>query len=205
MAKELRDVAGFILAGGESTRLGQDKALMEVGGEPLVIRAARLLDRVIGAPIVIAPPGRFAGIDLRVMPDDERGLGPLGGIATALRVTDAAWNLVIGCDLPHLTPDWLEYLVRRASNSPADVLWPQNERGPEPLCAMYHKRCERTVTAALSRGVRKVTDGFAGLRIETISRPEWKPFDPEGLLFKNMNSPEDYAEAERKLGREGVI
>ncbi len=199
-----KHVAAFILAGGASARLGRDKALVEFDGVPLIVRAARLLDSLTGVSTVIGPPVRFAGLRLRVVPDDEPGLGPLGGIATALRVSKEPWNLVIGCDLPYLTPDWLAYLIGRASGSRVDVLWPQSERGPEPLCAMYHSRCEGAVATALARGVRKVTDGFAGLQIEMITCSEWKAFDPEGLLFKNMNLPEDYEEAQSRLRREGT-
>jgi molybdopterin-guanine dinucleotide biosynthesis protein A len=74
-----------------------------------------------------------------------------------------------------------------------------NERGAEPLCAMYHKRGESAIRAALDRGVRKVTDGLTDVRIKFIEPREWKGFDSEGLLFKNMNSPADYEEAKSRL------
>ena len=72
-------------------------------------------------------------------------------------------------------------------------------QGAEPLCAMYNKSCEAAIWLALDRGVRKVTGGLAHARIEYLEPDKWKVFDREGLLFKNMNSAEDYEEARIKL------
>jgi molybdenum cofactor guanylyltransferase len=194
-------VAGYILAGGESSRMGWPKALLEIGGQPLVVRTARLLECVVGPPTVIGRPAEYQALGLRVIDDDWPGAGPLGAIATVLRTSAVPWNLILACDLPYLTRDWLEFLVRRGFQSVADAVLPMNLLGAEPLCAMYHKRAESRVQAALGSGIRKVTEGLRQLVVESIEPPEWKAFDSEGLLFKNMNSPEDYEEAKRKLDR----
>lgn len=194
--------AGFILAGGESARMGHDKALLELGGEPIILRIARLVAGVVKADAVVI--GRAALCDrlsLTVVEDDWPGAGPLGGIATALRVSKAEWNLVVACDLPYLTRPWLNFLLARARRTGSDAVMPINFNGAEPLCAMYHKHCEATLHSALKNGIRKVTDGLAGLRLESIGPAEWRPFDPEGFLFKNMNSPADYEEARLRFGQ----
>jgi molybdopterin-guanine dinucleotide biosynthesis protein A len=193
-------IASFILAGGVSSRMKRDKALLEIGGSPLLIRTARLLESVGGVPSVIGDPAAYASFGMPVIADDLPGAGPLGGIATALRASGAAWNLVVACDLPYLTREWLDFLVARATASAADAVLPMTARGAEPLCAMYHKRGEPAIRAALESGVRKVTDGLQNIRVETIAPAEWKPFDSEGLLFKNMNLPRDYQEAAARLG-----
>jgi molybdopterin-guanine dinucleotide biosynthesis protein A len=191
-------IGGFILAGGESSRMGRDKALLELNGAPLVVRAARLIESVAGTPTIVGVPERLDGLGFAVIPDDWPSAGPLGGIATALCAANSAWNLIIACDLPYLTKAWLEHIIARALASSADAVLPMNERGAEPLCAMYQKKCERAIRTALERGTRKVTDGLAGLRVESIAPSEWKAFDSDGLLFKNMNSPADYEEAKAK-------
>ena len=196
-------IGAFILAGGESTRMGRDKALLELDGAPLILRVARLVESVAGTPVVVGAPERFTALSLRVVADDWPVAGPLGGIATALRVSSARWNLIVACDLPYLTKAWLESLVGRALLSDADAVLPMNERGAEPLCAMYQSRGGPAIRAALERGTRKVTDGLAGLRVENIEPAEWKAFDSEGLLFKNMNSPADYEEAKARLDGSG--
>jgi molybdopterin-guanine dinucleotide biosynthesis protein A len=192
IATKFQNVHGFILSGGSSSRMGSDKALLEWNGQPLILRAARLLDPLVACVTVIGDPARYAALGLAVVPDDVPGLGPLGGIATALRISTTPWNLIVACDLPYLTAAWLEFLISRALASRADALLPESERGPEPLCAVYHARCAPVISAALERGVRKVTDGLAGLVIETLPQKEWKAFDSDGCLFKNMNSPADY-------------
>jgi len=193
-------IGSFILAGGVSSRMKRDKALLEVGGAPLLVRTARLLESVVGAPSVIGDPAAYESFALPVISDDWPGAGPLGGIATALRVSPAMWNLVVACDLPYLTGEWLHFLLGRAVASTFDAVLPMNTLGAEPLCAMYHKRGESAIRAALESGIRKVTDGLQNLRVETIPPAEWKAFDSEGLLFKNMNLPRDYQEAVARLG-----
>jgi molybdopterin-guanine dinucleotide biosynthesis protein A len=203
-------IAGFILAGGQSSRMGVDKGLLQIAGEPIIVRAARLVESVVGeAAVVVGTPEKYRGLGLRAIADEWPGRGPLGGIATALRASEADWNLMVACDLPYLTREWLEYLLQRARDSAEEAvvpmnLTPENKRGAEPLCALYHKGCEPTLRRALEWGVRKVTDGLAELRVEVIEPKEWKGFDSDGLLFKNVNTPADYEEAKRKVaGRAG--
>jgi molybdenum cofactor guanylyltransferase len=196
-------MGGFILAGGESSRMGRDKALLELDGVALVVRAARLVESVTRTPAIVGAPERLGGLGFAVIPDQWPGAGPLGGIATALHASQSTWNLIVACDLPYLTRAWLENIAARALASAADALLPMNERGAEPLCALYQKKCETVIRAVLERGTRKVTDGLAGLRVEYIEPAEWKAFDSDGFLFKNMNSPADYEEAKTRVGGRG--
>jgi molybdopterin-guanine dinucleotide biosynthesis protein A len=182
-------------------RMGRDKALLDLDGMPLILRVAHLLEPLTGRPTVIGQPDKFDGLDVNGVGDDQPGFGPLGAIATALHHADKTWNLIVGCDLPFLTNPWLEYLIQRALHSSMDVVMPRSEGGLEPLCAMYHQRCERAISTALARGVRKVTDGLVDLRMEIIEPAEWKAFDSDGLLFKNMNSLADYEEVQSRLDR----
>jgi molybdenum cofactor guanylyltransferase len=181
--------------------MGRNKALLELDGVALAVRTAKLVESVSGTPAaIIGAPDAYGSLGLQVIGDDFPGAGPLGAVATALRASSAAWNLIVACDLPYLTREWLEYLIGRAGASKADAVVPMNELGAEPLCAMYNKSCEPAIRAALVRGTRKVTDGLAGLRVESIEPSAWKAFDSEGFLFKNMNSPADYEEAKTRLG-----
>jgi molybdopterin-guanine dinucleotide biosynthesis protein A len=198
----LDQVAGFILAGGESSRMGMDKGLLEIDGVPLIVRTARLVDgvdRMASAATVVGRPETYQRIGLRATADGWPGCGPLGGIATALRASDTEWNLIVACDLPYLACEWLQFLSRRARQSVADAVVPMSERGAEPLCAMYHSRCEPAIRGALAQGTRKVTEGLVRVRLEYLELTEWKCFDSDGLLFKNMNTPADYEEAKTRL------
>ncbi|MGO9591833.1 MAG: molybdenum cofactor guanylyltransferase [Candidatus Acidiferrales bacterium] len=197
--KSIQEISAFILAGGESSRMGRDKARLELGGVPLILRTAKLVESVASAPVVIGNPEAYRAFDLRAIADDWPGAGPLGGIAAALRAAATPWSLIVATDLPYLTREWLEYLIARALATSADAVLPMNARGAEPLCAMYHQRAEPAIRKALERGTRKVTDSLLDVRLETITPAEWNPFDSEGLLFKNMNSPQDYEEAKARL------
>lgn len=179
--------------------MGKPKALLEVGGEPLLLRTVRLVRSAAQNVIVVGNPEAYIDLAIPALADDWPGIGPLGGIATALVASKLSWNLVIACDLPYLTEAWVKYLAARALASEADAVIPMNERGAEPLCAAYNKKCEPAIRAELERGVRKVTHGLRGVVVEMVQPREWKAFDSEGYLFKNMNSPADYEEATRKL------
>jgi molybdopterin-guanine dinucleotide biosynthesis protein A len=193
------NVAAFVLAGGVSERMGRDKALLKLGGVPMVVRAARLAQPYVASVAIVAPQERYTRLGLRIVPDRWPGAGPLGGIATALGSRSAEWNLILGCDLPFLTLEWIGWLISRGLESPAHAVVPESGRGLEPLAAMYHQSCETALTAAVERGVRRVTEGLSEIPFERISMSEWREFDPTGALFENMNTPEDYAEARRRI------
>ena len=200
-------VAAFILAGGASSRMGREKSLLELGGEPLILRTAQLIKPLVAEVTVVGPPERYTFLGLRAISDQSLGgreasespQTPLAGIAAALNVTKAPWNLILACDLPYLTGDWLDWLLARAINSSAQIVIPRTSRGLEPLAAVYRRECSAPIVAALERGVRKVTDALAEIRMECPIESEWSKLDPEGRVLRNMNAPSDYEEARRWL------
>jgi molybdopterin-guanine dinucleotide biosynthesis protein A len=175
--------------------MGREKALMEICGEPLVLRAARLLSAVCASVSIIGPPETYARFKLPAIADEQPLLGPLGGIITALGQSSAAWNLVIACDLPYLTVEWLRFLITRARNSRARVVLPVSSAGPEPLCAVYHRESATEIRKQLASGVLKVTRALEAAAVEQILPDEILPFDPRGLLFQNLNTLEEYQRA----------
>lgn len=200
-------VAGFILAGGRSTRFGRDKALAEVGGVPMLAHMIELLRRCAKEVKLIAAPRNYAGFGAEIVVDRWPGEGPLGGIITALEYAangDAAcdWNLILSCDMPFLTEDWLKFLAERAAQSRAQVVLPRSAHGPEPLCACYRTDTAGALRAAFQSGVRKVTDGLKPLRTEILDEADWKRFDSSGRLFWNMNTAADYEEVRRMMEAE---
>lgn len=191
--------AGYVLAGGASSRMGRNKALLLFDGEPLVVRMARLVAAAGIGVTVVGRTEEYEAFGLKAIADDEPGLGPLGGIAAALAHSSRPWNLIVAVDLPHVTAAWLKALLDRAlASDAADAVLPRSERGLEPLCAVYHRRCLEPIRAALGRGVRKVTSGLAGppaCRVEEIAPGEWNRFAAEGRLLENVNTPRDYERA----------
>jgi molybdopterin-guanine dinucleotide biosynthesis protein A len=201
--KRYSQVAAFVLAGGASSRMGRDKALMELLGVPLVVRTARLIEPLVAAVTIVGRPERYRSFGLRVIADQEIGeeciggrtLGPLVGIASALAATSVPWNLVLASDLPYLTRDWVNWLLGRAAESQSQIVVPRTRRGLEPLAAVYRRECAASIAHALGRGIRKVTDALAEFQVQTVEESEWRKFDPDGRVLSNMNTPADYDEA----------
>jgi molybdenum cofactor guanylyltransferase len=204
VSTETKQVLGYVLAGGGSTRFGRDKALAELDGKPMVSRMRELLAKVTGGANVVAAPRKYSSLDVSTLTDRWPGEGPLGGIITALMATaesgGAEWNLIVGCDMPFLTREWLRYLVERALASPAEVVVPRSATGPEPLCACWRSSGTETLQRAFDSGIRKVTEAMKQLQMEVIDESDWKRFDSAGRLFWNMNTVADYNEAKKLLG-----
>ena len=205
--KSYVEFGGYILAGGGSTRFGRDKALVEVDGVPMLELMIDLLENVTGEAIIVGPRERYENFGVEVVQDRWPGEGPLGGIITALEVTAKSpakckWNLMVSCDMPFLTREWLTFLCERARKSEAQVVLAHSKQGPEPLCAGWRTEAAETLLHGFERGVRKVTEGIALLRAEVLDEADWKRFDSAGRLFWNMNTAADYEEARRILEAE---
>lgn len=192
-------IFGYVMAGGGSTRFGKDKALAAFEGKTMLERTVELLRRVTGEVAVVAPAGRYSLKSTRIVADRWPGEGPLGGIITALlNATEAAakpqWALIVSCDMPFLTEEWLRFLTERAPKSEAEVLAPNSLNGPEPLCACWKVNAERQLEQEFWAGTRKITQAMQAIRTEMLDEQEWKRFDSAGRLFWNMNTAADYDE-----------
>ena len=201
-------VRGFILAGGGSRRFGRDKALVEFDGEPLIAKLCRILQNATGAPVhIIGEAVKYSQTGAECIADRWPGEGPLGGIITALEASGASpnrdsWTLIIGCDMPFLTSDWLRHMEERAAASRAEVVVPKSTYGLEPLCACWRASAAPNLTSAFEGGVRRVTEAMKQLSMEVLDAADWKRFDNFDRLFWNMNTPADYDEAIRMMEAE---
>jgi molybdopterin-guanine dinucleotide biosynthesis protein A len=180
--------AGFVLVGGNSSRMGRDKARLPFQGKTLVDHVASAVAEAAGSVTLVGAPERYETLGFRMLADQRTGAGPLAGIYTALAASPAAWNLIVACDMPGISAPFLRSLMAAAQSSDADCLLPAGPSGlPEPLCAAYHSRCLEAIGAALDRNVRKITDGLAGLRIAN-----WRV--DESNWLRNVNTPEEWTQ-----------
>jgi molybdenum cofactor guanylyltransferase len=205
-------VLGFVQAGGGSTRFGRDKALAKIAGKTMLQRTGELLADICYSVTVVAPKGKYVDLPWDFTPDLWPGQGPLGGILSALlRLTDsislneshAARDelraLILSCDMPFLTREFLDYLCESISKSDALVVVPKSANGLEPLCAGWSPRAVVGLQSAFDSGVRKVTQAMKQLPMEVLDERVWKRFDKDNRLFWNMNTPADFEEARRIL------
>ncbi len=201
------DLRAYVLAGGASSRFGRDKALVRFGASPLLLEIVRLAQTCTAEVLVVASDCKYSELspDVKSIEDQWPGEGPLGGIITALEYTAATapeyqWNLILSCDMPFLTAEWLQFLVVHARESAKEIqaILPHSAHGPEPLCACYRTSAAEPLKNVFDRGVRKVTQALQQVRTEVLDASVWKRFDSAGHLFWNMNTPTDFEEAQRR-------
>jgi molybdopterin-guanine dinucleotide biosynthesis protein A len=200
------DFHAYVLAGGASSRFGRDKALVRFGTVPLLLKIVQLAQTCTSEVAVVAGVQQYADLDanLEIIEDRWPGEGPLGGIITGLQHSAATnhpaeWNLILSCDMPFLTAEWLQFLVDRARQSDKEirVILPHSTHSPEPLCACYRTSAVEPLKNVFDRGVRKVTQALQQVGTEVLDESVWKRFDIAGHLFWNMNTPADFEEAQR--------
>jgi molybdopterin-guanine dinucleotide biosynthesis protein A len=179
---------GYVLVGGRSSRMGRDKALLPHHGTALAAGVAHEVERATGQCVLVGDPARYGQLGYEVAADLYPGEGPLGGILTALRHSREDWNVLVACDMPRLSAEFLHGLIDEAvSRRDIDVLAPLGPSGRfEPLCSVYHRRSAPALQAAFDAGVRRIAEAAAGLRLEAIAVAELTPLD-------NVNTPEDWA------------
>lgn len=184
---------GILLAGGQSRRMGQEKALLDWHGEPLLHFMVRRLQAVCSGVLVVTnSPAVRARALVPTIPDERPGDGPLAGIQAGLRASPAEYNLIVACDMPLIQPALVAYLGRLAPGY--DAVVPRRRAGWEPLCAVYAQRCLPVIDAQLERDGRKVDHLFPALRVRAVSEEELRAVDPTLQSFRNLNTPEEYAE-----------
>ncbi len=177
--------AGFVLAGGNSSRLGMDKAMLPYAGATLIEHVAASVRQAAGSAVIVGRPERYGSLGYPCLPDSEPGRGPLKGIGTALTATEAAWNLIVACDMPGVTPAFLSDLLEAADDCSGDCLVPVWGGGMiEPLCAAYSRRCGPVFREALRNGCFAVRDAIVSTKVAY-----WRVEDPG--YFRNVNYPED--------------
>jgi molybdopterin-guanine dinucleotide biosynthesis protein A len=181
--------AGYVLAGGRSSRMGRDKALLLKQGLPLASWVATAAAETTGSATLVGDPARYTELGFRVIPDRFPGEGPLGGILTALQDSSAGWNLVLACDMPRVNAALLQKLLGAAFGFEGDAVIPvTGSSNPlwHPLCGVYRQSAVGLLEAAFMTGVRSVNIAVRQLRVLQLEMGE----APE---FQNVNTPEDWA------------
>jgi molybdopterin-guanine dinucleotide biosynthesis protein A len=186
-------MAGIVLAGGKSARMGTDKAMMPWGGSTLLHHVVRTLQSVEPNVVVVADTAdkyEIEGVD-RVVGDEHPGNGPLGGILTGLNHVENGYHVVLACDMPYVKIEVLRLLLSMANGHQACV--PLIGDRLEPLCAVYHRGCRPGFRKVLQMNEDISVHGALGmLNIQTVSEDLLRQFDPELRSFINLNTLEEY-------------
>jgi molybdenum cofactor guanylyltransferase len=202
--------AGFLLAGGKSSRMGADKAFLVVDGQTLLERALAVLAAVCDTVTIVGAPAKFAAyatakneaakykVDNRegpkhelVVPDIFPGCGPLAGIHAALVHSTAELNLMLAVDMPFVSGELLAFVFAAAARSSAIITVPRTSQGLQPLCAVYRRGFLTIAEESLEAGRYRINAAFAGLPIHEIDTAELAAAGFTERSFVNVNTPED--------------
>lgn len=187
------DIVGCVLAGGQSTRMGQDKALLTLGGVPMIGRAVALL-RSVFREVIVASDRReaYAFLDVPIVPDIVKQCGPLGGIHAALKFTHADAVFVLACDMPFVPAELVRSITHAGTNSTAAV--PVMEGRVHPLCGVYPRSTLPAIEQALKTGRYALVNVLEELQATLIPLTPELPFYAPHIL-DNLNRAEDLERA----------
>lgn len=190
----IQAITGVILAGGKSSRMGRNKALLPM---PDAQDGPRMIDRVLAVMnslfsrvvLSVHHTGDFPGINVPEVVDRYPEAGPIGGISSVLESGETQ-IFCVGCDMPFLKPDLIRYICDFSDRDAVVPVW----RGrPEALHSLYSIALLPYFQDAIAANRFKITDSFSEVHVKYIQDKEIKKFDPEGKSFSNINTPDDYS------------
>ena len=188
-----------IQAGGASSRMGEDKALKPFLGRPLIQRVVERLSPIADELIVTTNrPEDYRFLGCRLTPDLKPGRGALGGLYTAIASASQPLVAVVACDMPFASPTLIEAASRLMVQEEADVVIARTEEGYEPIHAVYRREtCLPAIESAIAADQWKVIAWFPQVKVRVLTPDELKLFDPDNLAFWNVNTPDEFTQAEQ--------
>jgi molybdopterin-guanine dinucleotide biosynthesis protein A len=191
-------LAAAILTGGRASRLGGiRKATLTVDGVSIIDRQLAVLRAVADPVFLVTSADGPADAELTVVRDLYPNHGALGGIYTAINASPHNRTLVVACDMPFLDTRLLEHMAA----IDGDLVIPRSVRGYEPLCAIYSRACAASMSERLTRGELEASRVPEGVRVSEVGPEVIAAYDPDGLLFVNVNTPHDYERANQVVAK----
>lgn len=185
-------ITAIILAGGKSSRIGQDKGLVQFRGKRLIEYVIEAAKSFTDSIIIITSNPDYKQFGYPCVEDELKEKGPLGGIVTGLTHSSTPKNFLLGCDMPFISKNVFTALKNAAGNE--DVLLTQHKGLAEPLCSLYDRSCIIHIKSCIEQNQLKITDALVGLSIKPISFDHERWFT--GNEFANINTIEEL----RKFG-----
>ncbi len=189
--ERISDITGVILAGGESRRMGSDKSLLPFHGARFIDHTYRTMAELFAEVIIVTnSPDLYNSIPCRKVPDIYSAQGSLAGIHSGLCHAGNDTAFIVACDMPFINPEAITQLCIRATEG--DVVIPIGTHGPEPLHALYNKRCIPAMESALDGGKKRIVGFFSQVKVVEVAIADLSPIDPEEHSFLNVNTPQEY-------------
>jgi len=183
--------------------MGTDKSFVPLLGRPMI---EHVLERVadLGQDetiLVVNRPEEYVHLGLPMFSDVIPDKGSLGGIYTAIHSSRNDFTLVLACDMPLVNPSLLRYMIAVSSedSGPYDVIVPRVEGHPQGLHAIYGKSCLDPIRECIDADRLKVIGFYDRVRVRYLDAPEYARFDPQGLSFQNINTPDELRAAQQMI------
>jgi molybdopterin-guanine dinucleotide biosynthesis protein A len=184
-------LTAFVLAGGRSTRMRQDKALLKLHDDCLIDYPIRALQQLTPDVRIIGDPQKYGFLKLPAIPDCIESRGPLSGIYSALKVSPSFFNLIVGCDMPRVSLSFLKLLLGRTALGDA-VMMKFDDGLVEPLCSVYSKACLQAIEENFRRQQYKISEVLKSVKVAYVSEGEIAGLGLSREIFTNVNTPEDW-------------
>ena len=190
MPESKAKMTAIILAGGNSTRMGENKAFIQVNGIPIITRIHGLFEELFEEVVIITnQKDQFKDFGPSIYTDLIPDRGALGGLYTGLFFSSFEYSFCVACDMPFIKRSLLEFLIRQIKDE--DALVPRTSDGLQPLHALYSKRCLDAIRRVIERGKYKITDFYDMVRVKIIEESDFLHLDPLRESFINVNTPEE--------------
>jgi molybdenum cofactor guanylyltransferase len=190
---DVDDVTAFVLAGGKSTRMGQDKAFLELDGRSLLARAIEKAKGITDEVCIVGERAKFSRFGVTIE-DVYRERGPLGAIHAALAASASEWNFVLAVDMPFVEKGFPRWLIGEARKGDALVTVPRAGGLLQPLCGVYRKNFGEIARRSLESGENKIDRLFANIPKRIIEEEQLTKAGFSSEMFRNLNTPEEWKE-----------
>jgi molybdenum cofactor guanylyltransferase len=180
-------ITGFILAGGQSSRMGTDKAMLQIDGKTLMERAIEICKPICHEILISSNNPKHGNFGFTVVSDEIKNCGPMGGVYSCLNKSETDWNLMLSVDSVFVPNDFIKFLISKTGV--VDAVVPIHKNGKEPLIALYHKNCLTVIQEKLDLKDYKLHHLLDSLHTRFVDVDAWIKKYPE--IFRNFNRPED--------------
>ena len=188
--EKVRGVTGVVLAGGKSSRYGNNKAFVEVHGIPLIERALNAMHSIFHRVIIITnTPDKYSYLNFPMYQDIIKGLGPLGGIYTGLKMIRDNAGFFVACDMPFLNQELIRYIVEIKADF--DVVVPRISGKIEALHSLYAKKCRSRIERLINSEIYQIIRFFPEVSVRYVNEDEVRRVDPDLRSFFNINRPDE--------------
>ena len=197
----MSDISSFITAGGRSSRMGTDKAWLELDGRPMIEHVIAAVQPITPRVAIIANQPEYQRLGYPLFADSQSGIGPLEALRTALTYTATDRVILVACDLPFVKSELFRFLVEASSEHQATVpIGPDGKL--EPLCAVYHRDALSVVNNLIVEGQRKIGLVFDRVATRIIAFAELAHLPGSDRFFANINTPDDYMRLRKLTGEQ---